>query len=216
VFQGTVDGLFKAFNAKNGEQLWQFNTQNGIVGSPISYSIDDQQFITVPAGRGGGLSQIIGIQHDVTHVNGRILAFTLSGNASLPALEKLSIPKPPAMPEVSDDILSQGAIAYSRFCSRCHGTNVVSDGAIPDLRHLEAVWHDNFNAVVLDGMMEAAGMPRFDDVLDEQSAAAIQAFIIEQAHQDYQYREKPSRWMVLKLWVYQQLADGLKFLSEQQ
>ena len=63
-------------------------------------------------------------------------------------------------------------------------------------------------------MMEAAGMPRFDDVLDKQSAAAIQAFIIEQAHQDYQYREKPSRWMALKLWVYQQLADGLKFLSE--
>ena len=36
VFQGTVDGLFKAFNAKNGEQLWQFNTQNGIVGSQLA------------------------------------------------------------------------------------------------------------------------------------------------------------------------------------
>lgn len=216
VFQGTVDGSFKAFNAKNGEQLWRFNTQNGIVGSPISYRVDDQQFITVPAGRGGGLSQIIGIQHEVTHVNGRILAFTLTGSESLPAVDKLSIPKPPAMPQVSDDILSQGAIAYSRFCSRCHGTNVVSDGAIPDLRHLETVWHDNFNAVVLDGMMEAAGMPRFDDVLDEQSAAAIQAFIIEQAHQEYQRRENPSRLMAVKNWLYQQLADGLKFLSELQ
>lgn len=216
VFQGTVDGWFAAYDARDGSERWKYNTQNGIVGSPVSYATGDQQYIAVPAGRGGGLSQIIGLQHKVTNVNGRILAFTLTGQASLPPVPEMQIPKPPPIPDVSKEVLSQGAISYSRFCSRCHGTNVVSDGAIPDLRHLDQIWHDNFNKVVLEGMMEQAGMPRFDDVLDEQSADAIHAFILEQANQDYQLRYHANWWSKTKQWSYQKLANALKYLSELQ
>lgn len=216
IFQGTVEGEFSAFDSSTGERLWQFDSQNGIVGGPVSYGVDGEQFIAVPAGRGGGLSQIIGLQHNVTHVNGRILAFSLNGSAELPPLPDIQIAKPLPVPDVDKATLSHGAIKYSRFCARCHGTNVVSDGAVPDLRHLNAYWHENFHQVVLDGMMERAGMPRFDDVLNKDDVDAIQAFILEQANQDYELRYERNWWTEVKEWSYDKLAKTLKYLAELQ
>ena len=216
VFQGTVDGQFLAFDAATGEKLWQFDTQNGIVGSPVSYAVNDEQFVAVPAGRGGGLSLIIGVQHDNTNVNGRVLAFKRGGNASLPPVATKSIPAPPPrVAGISQAELDAGASHYSKFCARCHGIGVVSDGSIPDLRRLDAVWYDNFNAVVLEGMMEKAGMPRFDDVLDEQSAAQIYAYIVEQANQDHEQRTGNRYWYAIKQWFYNMLVSIAKWASYQ-
>ena len=37
VFYGTMDGWFKAVDARNGTELWQFKTGSGIIGQPITY-----------------------------------------------------------------------------------------------------------------------------------------------------------------------------------
>ena len=37
VFYGTMDGWFKAVDARTGELLWQFKTGSGIIGQPITY-----------------------------------------------------------------------------------------------------------------------------------------------------------------------------------
>ena len=37
VFYGTMDGWFKAVDAKSGNLLWQFKTGSGIIGPPVSY-----------------------------------------------------------------------------------------------------------------------------------------------------------------------------------
>ena len=37
VFYGTMDGWFKAVHARNGELLWQFKMDSGIIGQPVSY-----------------------------------------------------------------------------------------------------------------------------------------------------------------------------------
>ena len=57
VFYGTMDGWFKAIDARSGKLLWQFKTGSGIIGQPISYrGPDGRQYIAVPralaAGRG--------------------------------------------------------------------------------------------------------------------------------------------------------------------
>ena len=38
VFYGTMDGWFKAVNARTGEVLWQFKTGSGIIGQPITFA----------------------------------------------------------------------------------------------------------------------------------------------------------------------------------
>jgi quinohemoprotein ethanol dehydrogenase len=51
---------------------------------------------------------------------------------------------------------------------------------------------------VLDGLMEKAGMPRFDEVLDAEQARKVQAFIIERAHEDHDLRQEQGWFADLK------------------
>ena len=45
-------GYFMAYDAKNGELLWKFNTGAGVFSSPSMYMVNGEQFVTV--GSGGG------------------------------------------------------------------------------------------------------------------------------------------------------------------
>jgi glucose dehydrogenase len=54
VFYGTMEGWFKAVDAKTGALLWKFKTASGIIGQPISYlGPDGKQYVAVLAGIGG-------------------------------------------------------------------------------------------------------------------------------------------------------------------
>ena len=55
VFTGTPEGFLKAFDAKTGDELWKFQTGSGIVGSPITWEMDGEQFIAVSSGWGGAV-----------------------------------------------------------------------------------------------------------------------------------------------------------------
>jgi outer membrane protein assembly factor BamB len=54
VFYGTLDGWFKAADARSGKPLWKFKLGSGIVGSPISYTgPDGKQYVAICDGIGG-------------------------------------------------------------------------------------------------------------------------------------------------------------------
>lgn len=54
LFYGTLDGWFKAVDARNGELLWKFKVGSGVVGNPITYTgPDGKQYVAVYAGIGG-------------------------------------------------------------------------------------------------------------------------------------------------------------------
>ncbi len=60
VFYGTMDGWFKAVDAKTGQPLWQFKTASGVIGQPVSYrGPDGHQYIAVLAGVGGWAGAIV-------------------------------------------------------------------------------------------------------------------------------------------------------------
>ena len=60
VFYGTLDGTFKALDARSGEVKWQFKTGSGIIGQPISYrGPDGRQYIAVLSGVGGWAGAIV-------------------------------------------------------------------------------------------------------------------------------------------------------------
>jgi glucose dehydrogenase len=60
VFYGTMDGWFKALDARSGKLLWQFKTESGIVGQPITYrGPDGKQYIAVFSGVGGWAGGVI-------------------------------------------------------------------------------------------------------------------------------------------------------------
>ena len=52
-FYGTLDGWFKAADARTGKVLWQFKVGSGVVGNPITYTgSDGKQYVAVVAGNG--------------------------------------------------------------------------------------------------------------------------------------------------------------------
>jgi alcohol dehydrogenase (cytochrome c) len=55
VFTGTPEGEFIAFDDETGEKLWSFQTGSGIVGQPITWEQDGEQFVTVISGWGGAV-----------------------------------------------------------------------------------------------------------------------------------------------------------------
>jgi len=60
VFYGTMDGWFKAIDARNGNVLWQFKCGSGIIGQPISYrGPDGKQYIAILSGVGGWSGAIV-------------------------------------------------------------------------------------------------------------------------------------------------------------
>jgi glucose dehydrogenase len=60
VFYGTMDGWFKAVDARTGKLLWQFKTESGIIGQPVSFrAADGQQYVAVLAGVGGWSGAIV-------------------------------------------------------------------------------------------------------------------------------------------------------------
>lgn len=60
VFYGTMDGWFKAVDARSGKLLWQYKTASGIIGQPVSYrGPDGRQYVAVLAGVGGWAGAIV-------------------------------------------------------------------------------------------------------------------------------------------------------------
>ena len=60
VFYGTMDGWFKALDAKSGMLLWQFKCGSGIIGQPVSYrGPDGKQYVAILAGVGGWSGAIV-------------------------------------------------------------------------------------------------------------------------------------------------------------
>ncbi len=55
VFTGTPEGFLKAFDAKTGKELWKYNTGSGIIGSPITWDQDGEQYVAVVSGWGGAV-----------------------------------------------------------------------------------------------------------------------------------------------------------------
>ena len=60
VFYGTMDGWFKAVNARTGEIAWKYKVDSGIIGQPISYKgPDGHQYIAVLSGVGGWSGAVV-------------------------------------------------------------------------------------------------------------------------------------------------------------
>ncbi|HTK29676.1 MAG TPA: methanol/ethanol family PQQ-dependent dehydrogenase [Vicinamibacterales bacterium] len=59
VFYGTMDGWFKAIDARTGTELWKFHTASGIIGNPMTYlGPDGKQYVAIYSGIGGWMGAV--------------------------------------------------------------------------------------------------------------------------------------------------------------
>src|SRR3569833_416911 len=65
VFYGTMEGWFRAANARTGQTLWQFKTGSGIIGQPVTYrGPDGKQYVAILSGIGGWPGSIVAGDRD--------------------------------------------------------------------------------------------------------------------------------------------------------
>jgi len=60
LFYGTMDGWFKALDARTGAKLWDFKVGSGIIGQPVVYKgPDGKEYVAVLSGVGGWSGAIV-------------------------------------------------------------------------------------------------------------------------------------------------------------
>ena len=52
VFNGDPYGVIHAYNAENGDKVWDFNAGSGLRGGIVSYSVNGKQYILASTGFG--------------------------------------------------------------------------------------------------------------------------------------------------------------------
>jgi quinohemoprotein ethanol dehydrogenase len=186
VVEGTVDDTIAIYRADNGEKLWEVLVNTEPAAGPISYAVDGEQYIAINAGMHGMAAGRFG-GGPANRAGGRVLAFKLGATATLPPLVATEVSRapPPPVPAVGADVLERGNAAYHRVCAGCHGMRAVGGGVIPDLRHMSAATHADFDAIVLGGSRSGQGMVSFADRISPEEAQAIHAYVIERANEDW-------------------------------
>jgi quinohemoprotein ethanol dehydrogenase len=187
VFEGIGLGQFQAFRADTGAKLWSAPTESGVTAGPIAYAVNGEQYIAVLVGWGGVLPLAAGevfLQTPRLTNIPRMLAFKLSGKASLPAVPEVKPPvltPPPAT--ASAATVKKGEELYQTYCGNCHGDVGVSGGVLPDLRYSSTLVGEQWFGIVLDGLLRQYGMVSFSNDLSRQDAEAIRAYVIFRANQ---------------------------------
>jgi quinohemoprotein ethanol dehydrogenase len=179
VFQGG-DRRFSAYAAATGERLWSQELGIGVMAAPVTYTVGEEQFVAVLAGAGGSMG---GHFAHVDYENeGRLLAWKLGGKSPRPPVRAKPTPRVAAPRlDATPERIASGRAQYARHCMRCHGMGTVSAGLYPDLRHATKAVHAQWNDIVLGGIRAADGMASFADVLTQEDATAIHAYVAKRA-----------------------------------
>jgi alcohol dehydrogenase (cytochrome c) len=154
VFAGNSNRRFRAFDAENGEILWQTILNSPVTGFPLSWEVDGEQYVGVGVGGGdqmtGGFNRYAGFK--VRAGSNVFYAFKLSETGadsgrpasgrggiadattgkdprSLPAV----VPMPPRGDHLADSVpcasfsagqAEAGRTIYDAQCAECHGATL--------------------------------------------------------------------------------------------
>ena len=79
LFNGNLDRYLRAFDADNGQVLWQTRLPSQTVGGAITYSVNGRQYVAIAAGGGGvaGLQMGLTPEVDMASGNNGIYVFAL-------------------------------------------------------------------------------------------------------------------------------------------
>jgi quinohemoprotein ethanol dehydrogenase len=205
VFQGQGSGVFAAYAADSGKELWSLKTGSAINAVPVTFLAKGEQYVIIPIGWGGTFRLFASSSMTATSESrygpARLLAFKL-GAANVYPYPKTDIPEVPRPPQqtYTAAAIARGAeFADSYGCIECHSPRLegsgrwVVDGGIPDLRYMPPEAHQDWYAIVLSGSHRAQGMMPFATAVEiprtppltVSQADDIHAYVIDRAWAAY-------------------------------
>jgi quinohemoprotein ethanol dehydrogenase len=183
VFQGTAEGNFNCLDGSNGKTLWQVNLGGGILAPPVSYMIDDKQYISIAVGWGGGYGMK---KKHAPMQTGRVFTFALGAKEAMPEFNK-AIEQ--VIPQISfsatAEEIAHGEKLFWKYCGTCHVVKDGGGGVAPDLAYSSLLANsDILLGVALNGALLSQGMPNFGDRLSEKDVLDIRKYVLTVANKD--------------------------------
>ena len=213
IFQGTWNGTFAAYDAENGNALWQYQSDSAILAGPISYELDGEQYIAVAQGSGGTVMLTVGEELKRNRVNqNKLLVFKIgdfnqtqsvaknsetgAGEESLATILALG-----HRANTDPEIIKKGETLYGQNCATCHGISAKSNHIVPDLRYMSEQTHSDFIGIVLGGSYAHKGMIGYYETLSLEDAEAIHSYLDKQQERlpdkvEMSFLQKIEYWIV--------------------
>jgi quinohemoprotein ethanol dehydrogenase len=188
VFQGTADGRFVAYDARDGRKLWETPTGTGVVAAPSTYLVDGKQYVSIAVGWGG----VYGIAARATDRAGpgTVYTFAIGGTAKPPAFVEYRMGQLIGGIQYNPDHVKDGTNLYVQNCVFCHGVPGVDRGGnVPNLGYTAVANIQDLGRWVFKGPAMDKGMPDFTGRLTPDEVEKIKAFIAGTADA---IRPKPS------------------------
>lgn len=177
VFAGHNDGRIIAYNAKTGDDVWEFKTDAGANAPPMTYKVDGKQYISIfSAG-----NSLAGTQH-----GDKVYTFSLEGEyGSTKDILKDAINTSPIKSdeaeEVKEENNEQGSVegngqkVYENNCLSCHGENGSGGHNGPNLQNSPKL--DDDEALLEQIKNGGGGMPGFKGTLSEDEINAVKEYL---------------------------------------
>jgi quinohemoprotein ethanol dehydrogenase len=179
VFGGNGAGKeLRAYDAKTGQQLWNFATQTSIFAAPITYELDGEQYVA--ASVGGASIQ----QGYYAPGYARMLVFKLGGAAKLPPnVDYTPPPLNPPQSTAAAEVIERGRVVYEQYCTVCHGVDGVQPrGLFPNLTTTPLLHTQEGFDQVINGARAERGMGDFSKDVTPQDAIALREYLISRAN----------------------------------
>ncbi|HSG61711.1 MAG TPA: PQQ-dependent dehydrogenase, methanol/ethanol family [Pseudomonadales bacterium] len=180
LFQGDLDGAFRAYNATTGDELWNYPTQGGIMAAPMTYELDGEQYVAVAQGWGGESGLPFGVisgPKNMFNIS-RLMVFKVDAKGELPVIpSREEVLADVDLPHGTAESVAEGKLLYGQYCVFCHGGNAVSAGLIPDLRYGLANTYAAWEVIVHKGGLGANGMPGWEDFMSLEETMAIRDYV---------------------------------------
>jgi quinohemoprotein ethanol dehydrogenase len=186
VFQGMGNGTFAAYDADNGDTLWQYQSDSAVLAGPMTYELDGEQYVAVAQGSGGTVMLTIGDNLKRNKVNkNKLLVFKLGDFGLTRTLPDESLATILPLSEeitASPEVIKKGEELYGHSCGTCHGISAKSNYIVPDLRYMSDQTHRDFIGIVLGGSRAHKGMVGFYETHSVEDVQAIHSYLKKQQH----------------------------------
>jgi PQQ-dependent dehydrogenase (methanol/ethanol family) len=176
VFQGTADGRFVAYDARDGKKLWEAPTGTGVIAAPSTFLVDGKQFVSIAVGWGG----VYGLAARATDRKGpgTVYTFALGGSAKAPDFVAYRLNALLQGVPYDKSHYEAGTALYVSNCVFCHGVPGVDRGGnIPNLGYSTTETIADLDKFVFNGPFTKNGMPDFTGKLQPGDVDKLKAFI---------------------------------------
>jgi quinohemoprotein ethanol dehydrogenase len=173
VFIGRSNGNLYAFDAKNGKQLWSWQTGAGANDAPTIFQLDGHEMVAFYAGGNALAASPHGDNLWLLSLNGTMKPAKAPGSGS-------GVEHAGAAPEKSSSGSqgdpAKGKQVFADNCATCHGAQGTGGNGGPDLTSIPSA--KQLPVVVGQVTNGGGGMPAFKGVLTQKQIEDVAAYVV--------------------------------------